>query len=252
MDYSAYTLKKQYEKACKEQRIKNLKRLREEIAKLSQTEFCKQTGFQKSNLSKLENGDRDLSLFNIQVYKTYFLEKYDLNISTDYLLGYTNVISNESMDISNDLGISGDSISKLKKYTSIQGKIVDKLLSTGAMDKIIDSYIYLNLRFFHKVKIEDTIFGERQASDDESDNFHFFQSTEMLKTALNIINSDKELSDEFSNTHAKEKGIEFWKTVVNTMTEQKGIDEVVSILSQSENAPKYVIDYAKSIQKDKK
>ena len=90
MAYNADTLKKQYQNNYQIQRIANLIELREKIAKLSLTEFSKQIGIQKSNLSSIENGDRDLSLFNIQAYKTFFHEKYTLEISTDYLLGYSN------------------------------------------------------------------------------------------------------------------------------------------------------------------
>ena len=134
MTYNANTLKKQYEEACSKQRRKNLIELREKVAKLSQTEFSRQTGIQKSNLSNLENGDRDLSLFNIQVYKTYFLEKYNLNVSTDYLLGYTSAISNTDMDISNDLGLSGNSIEVLKYWNNLKKNPKKFSISYGATD----------------------------------------------------------------------------------------------------------------------
>lgn len=97
MPYNADSLKKTYEAHYKKQRIANLIELREEIANLSLTDFSKQIGIQKSNLSSLEKGDRDLSLFNIQAYKTFFREKYNLDISADYLLGYSkNKYANEN------------------------------------------------------------------------------------------------------------------------------------------------------------
>lgn len=134
MPYSADTLKKQYEKACLEQRKKNLVRLRRDIAGLSQTEFSKQTGILKPNLSCLESGDRDMSLFNIQVYKAYFLENYKLNVSTDYLLGYTSVIENTSMNISTDLGLSGKSIEILKIWNEYKKNPMEGVLSYGVAD----------------------------------------------------------------------------------------------------------------------
>lgn len=117
MSYNADTLKKAYQNKYSEQRKKNLIGLRENIAHMTLTEFSKQTGIQKSNLSALENGDRDLSLFNIQVYKTFFAQKYNLDISTDYLLGYSNnkyADENYQM-ITRITGLTDESINTLKK-----------------------------------------------------------------------------------------------------------------------------------------
>mgnify|MGYP000294146427 CR=1 FL=1 len=120
MSYSADALKKAYQSNYSKQRKKNLIDLREGIAKMSLTEFSKQTGIQKSNLSALENGDRELSLFNIQVYKTFFSDRYDLDISTDYLLGYSrNKYADENYQmISKVTGLSDSSIDCLKLIKS--------------------------------------------------------------------------------------------------------------------------------------
>lgn len=120
MSYSADALKKAYQSKYSEQRKKNLIDLREGIAKMSLTEFSKQTGIQKSNLSALENGDRELSLFNIQVYKTFFSNRYDLDISTDYLLGYSrNKYADENYQmISKVTGLNDSSIDCLKLINS--------------------------------------------------------------------------------------------------------------------------------------
>lgn len=121
MPYNADSLKKTYEAHYKKQRIANLIELREEIANLSLTDFSKQIGIQKSNLSSLEKGDRDLSLFNIQAYKTFFREKYNLDISADYLLGYSkNKYANENYQmISRVTGLSDKSIDCLKYLQTV-------------------------------------------------------------------------------------------------------------------------------------
>lgn len=121
MPYNADSLKKTYEAYYKKQRIANLIELREEIANLSLTDFSKQIGIQKSNLSSLEKGDRDLSLFNIQAYKTFFREKYNLDISADYLLGYSkNKYANENYQmISRVTGLSDKSIDCLKYLQTV-------------------------------------------------------------------------------------------------------------------------------------
>lgn len=125
MEYSADSLKKRYEAEYKEQRKKNLIELREEVAQLTLSDFSKQIGIQKSNLSNLEHGDRDLSLFHIQAYKTYFKEKHDLNISADYLLGYSqNKYSNEDYQmISRVTGLNDSAIDCLKYLQSEQTRV---------------------------------------------------------------------------------------------------------------------------------
>ena len=130
MSYNANTLKKAYQNKYSEQRKKNLIGLRENIAHMTLTEFSKQTGIQKSNLSALENGDRDLSLFNIQVYKTFFSQRYNLDISTDYLLGYSNnkyADENYQM-ITRTTGLTDESINTLKEIHN--GNMADILSDT--------------------------------------------------------------------------------------------------------------------------
>lgn len=112
--YSADQLKKEYEKKYREQRIKNLVKLRENVAGLSQTEFSKRIGIQKSNLSVIENGERDLSLFNIQAYIKYFAENHNINLSADYLLGYATSFENNTENLCNEIGLSEGSIWILK------------------------------------------------------------------------------------------------------------------------------------------
>lgn len=114
MNYSANSLKNQYEKDCLKCRTENLVRLREKIAGMTQTQFSEKIGIQKTNLNSLEKGSRDMSLFNIQAYKTFFRENFGIDISVDYLLGYTSVMENRSMNISNELGLTGESIEMLK------------------------------------------------------------------------------------------------------------------------------------------
>lgn len=175
MGYNADTLKKRYQKDCLEQRKENLLRLREEIAGLSPTEFSNQIGIQKTNLSSLEHGDRDLSLFNIQAYKTYFLENHSLNISVDYLLGYTSVIENGNLSVSNDLGLRGKSIEVLKSWKKFKDAPKHFVVSYGSSDLdtlnlLLEDYytlqtkarekgLYANFSIFHY--IGNYIFSER-------------------------------------------------------------------------------------------
>lgn len=155
MSYSADTLKRHYQNNYKKQRISNLVELREKTAKLSLTEFSKQIGIQKSNLSSLENGDRDLSLFNIQAYKTFFHEKYNLDISTDYLLGYSNnKYANENYQmISKITGLTDNSIDCLKslqQYGKMTHgiKVLNNLMKNEQLFKYLLAQIGIVLDLF--------------------------------------------------------------------------------------------------------
>lgn len=138
MDYSANSLKNQYEKDCLKCRTENLIRLREKIAEMTQTQFSEKIGIQKTNLNSLEKGSRDMSLFNIQAYKTFFKENYGIDVSVDYLLGYTSVMENRSMNISNDLGLSGDSIEMLKILINFKSKYNDFIPALGTDIDVIN------------------------------------------------------------------------------------------------------------------
>lgn len=113
MKYSSEQSKNDYKKYIP-QRKENLIRLREKIANMNQAAFAKDIDITAKDISNIENGEKNLSLFHIQAYRKYFMENYNLDVSVDYLLGYTNVMENRSMNISNELGLTGESIEMLK------------------------------------------------------------------------------------------------------------------------------------------
>lgn len=113
MNYSSDQSKKDYKKYIPQRKV-NLIRLREKFARLNQAAFANEIGLTPKDVSCIENGERNLSLFHIQAYRKYFKENYSLNVSADYLLGYTSVIENCSMDVSNELGLTGEAIEMLK------------------------------------------------------------------------------------------------------------------------------------------
>lgn len=171
MLYNADALKRQYRKECLEQRNKNLKKLREEIAKMSSTKFSDQIGMKTSNLSRLENGDANLSLPNIHAYKTYFKENFDLNVSTDFLMGYTDVIENQKMDIAKDLGLSDDSISVLKKMSIECHDTLNKLTSENGLFELLltELWLYAHNSTFTNISIKNLITESVENITDERD-----------------------------------------------------------------------------------
>lgn len=129
MAYSSDGMKKEYEKQCREQRKLNLIKLRGEIAKMTQAEFQKTIGFTKNDLSMLENGDKTLSLFHIHAYKTYFLEHHSINVSVDFLMGYTDILENQVLNIGKETGLSNDAIEMLKTF--VRRKNISKDIMPG-------------------------------------------------------------------------------------------------------------------------
>lgn len=121
MKYSSEQSKNDYKKYIP-QRKANLIRLREKIANMNQAAFAKDIDITAKDISNIENGEKNLSLFHIQAYRKYFMENYNLDVSVDYLLGYTNVMENRSMNISNELGLTGESIEMLKLMNDKKNK----------------------------------------------------------------------------------------------------------------------------------
>lgn len=187
MSYNADTLKKAYQNKYSEQRKKNLIGLRENIAHMTLTEFSKQTGIQKSNLSALENGDRDLSLFNIQVYKTFFAQKYNLDISTDYLLGYSNnkyADENYQM-ITRITGLTDESIDCLKtlKFDDDKLKLLNLLI--GNYELFSELLQNLDVMFFQKKTMESNIYDPSFAS-----IYAYMRITNILSKYGEVIDSE--------------------------------------------------------------
>lgn len=118
MSYSSDALKKEYHNKTDSLRKSNLKKLREEISCLSLTDFGKAIGITKNDICMLENGDKTLSLFHIQAYKKYFLERHGIDLSVDFLMGYTDIKENNNAKFQSRIGLSADSIKSLQKMKS--------------------------------------------------------------------------------------------------------------------------------------
>lgn len=125
MAYTSDALKKEYKKETNTQRKKNLRKIREDIAKLSLSDFAKETGITKNDLSMLENGDKLLSLFHIQAYKKFFLENHKINLSVDFIMGFTDIMENNNLNYQKQIGLSSDAIETLQKLRKSHGKLLD-------------------------------------------------------------------------------------------------------------------------------
>lgn len=173
-----------------------------------------------------------------------------LNCDLDYF--FTDMIAptHDINFISNATGLSDISIDKLHKYTSLDCDIVDKFLSTGAMDKIIDAYIYRNSQYFQKIEIVDSICGKRNASDKENSDFHYFQSVEMIKDAINTISNDYELFMKLNKNHSEVSAEKMWKIAIDMEIRNIGIDATLTNLNKDKAViPTYIFDYVYSLKK---
>lgn len=120
MNYSADTLKKEYKKNTDVLRAGNLRNLRENIAKLSLSDFSRQTGMTKNDISHLENGEKTLSLTHMLTYKKYFSENHRINLSMDYLMGFTDIIENNNINYQKEIGLSDRSLKTLIEINKLE------------------------------------------------------------------------------------------------------------------------------------
>lgn len=108
-------LKQEYKKETEKTRTKNLKKIREEVSGLSLSEFAKITGMTKNDVSCYESGSKTLSLFATLAYKKYFFEYHNINLSSDFLMGFTDIMENDGMDFQKKIGLSDKSMEIIKR-----------------------------------------------------------------------------------------------------------------------------------------
>lgn len=148
--YRQIKMRDNYRKQYSSQRNKNLVHLRFDIAKMNLSEFANRIGIVKSNLSEIEDGKRDLSIGNIHSYRTYFKDKHNLIVSTDYLLGYTDIIENKSVEIEDDLKLTGKSFYFIRDMADKQKNIFNKVVENCSVDHIINALILCYCNEFDK------------------------------------------------------------------------------------------------------
>lgn len=215
--------------------------------KMTQDELSQIIGIDRNRIQQLETSPKAIPKHEeLKAYCDYF------NTTSDYLLGLCNTKPKDEdiAMISKSTGLSDISIDRLKGYTKLQKDIVDKLLSTKAMDKIIDAYIYRNLQYLQKVEITDSICGKIPLSDKENSDYHLFQSVEYLKEAINIISNDKDLFLELTEKHGELAKERIFKFAVDMEITNIGIDATIKHLKENEkHVPDYIFDYIRELQK---
>lgn len=215
------------------------------IKKMTQDELSSVLNIERSRIQALEKSPKVIPKYEeLKAYCDYF------QTTSDYLLGITTAkpIDENINMISRTTGLSDASINKLKNCTDLQRNIIDKLLSSNAIDKIVSSYICKNSQFFQTIEIVDNIYGRRTASDEETKNFHLFQSVELLKDALNILNDDMELFYKLNHSHTETQNVHLIKMLVNEQIEHLGTQKAIdNIKRYKKNIPKEVLDYIEEI-----
>ncbi len=189
--YSSDQIKKTYSAQCSKQRISNLIKLRKEIAHKTQAEFIKETGFTKNDISTLESGDKNLSLYHIHAYKTYFIENFNLDVSVDFLMGYTDVMENQTMNIANDLGLSADTITVLKNLSEIKRDVLHRLCAENNLLELLlgELWLYANTSTFADIQINEHITGTKKHITDkrEVDAILRFKAVDSFDMILRFI-----------------------------------------------------------------
>ena len=192
-------------------------------------------------IRKIETDKRNVSIYELQGYCEVF------NTTSDYLLGFTNTSSTneDTKMVSSATGLSDKSLSELKHYSKFQHVFIDKLISSKALLEIIDSYIYRNSYFFHKIEIIDEFVGKTVLSNDENSQYHHYRSEQLLKNAFNILDNDMELFSLLNKSHSNE----MWQKAIDWNINIKGLDAVFSdIKQQKDTIPKEIIDYVYALK----
>lgn len=118
MAYNSYEIKKEYDEITNKQRGENLTKLRKMYYD-TQLEFAQKIGFTTKDTSSLENGAKHLSLFHIHAYKKFFYEEHGLDVSVDYLMGYTPIMRNISSDLPSEFGLSPEALETIKQLNLV-------------------------------------------------------------------------------------------------------------------------------------
>lgn len=168
--YLQSEMSKNYRDNCGTQRRKNLIHLRQDVAGMSLTAFAADIGIAKGNVSSIESCDRDLSVGNIQSYKTYFKEYHDLDVSADYLMGYTDIIQNKSASIAKDLRLSDEALSFLVSMDDYHNDLFNRLAADGLLDHIMNAlWLYAYNCSHIQISIKNYIFDDVEVIDDPLD-----------------------------------------------------------------------------------
>lgn len=109
-------------------------------AKLTQQEFANEIGISVAALSYYEKGKRSPDIIFLSKVCDYF------NVSTEYLLGYTNSLITENVEISKMLGLSDKAINNIRRYIehSDEGSFED-YANNDILNKILESEDFYNV-----------------------------------------------------------------------------------------------------------
>lgn len=180
--------------------------------------------------------------FLIEGYSKYF------NVTSDFLLGLreTKSVDENIAMINKVTGLDENAINTLKNCTPLYISVINKLLSSDAIDKLIHAYTYNKVHYFQQIQIVDKVIGVTTLNDQENINYHKYQSIEYLKELLEILSEDYELFEKLCDNHK----IETWKRYIDYGIEALGEKANLNNFLIHNNVPNEVKEYIKSkIQK---
>lgn len=83
------------DKSKMKQSAENLRMLRKDIAHMNQHQLSVAIKIPASNISIYENGTRAISLGAADKYIEFFKKEYEIDVSLDFLFGYSNMITRD-------------------------------------------------------------------------------------------------------------------------------------------------------------
>lgn len=168
--YLQSSMSKDYQKKYGDQRKKNLVYLREQVANMSLSRFAADIGIAKGNISGIENCERNLSAGNIQSYKKYFSEKHNLEVSVDFILGYTDIVENKSASLAEDLGLTKESLDFIIDMSEEKKELFNRLCSSGIANHVLNVFfLYAYGCSYNEITIKHNNTGSVETISDPSE-----------------------------------------------------------------------------------
>lgn len=206
---------------------------------MTQDELAEKLNITRNRIQQLETSPAVIPKdYELKAYCEYF------NTTSDYLLDLrsTKPVDENIAMINKITGLDENAINTLKNCTPFYHSIINKLLSSNAIDKLVCAYIYSKSYLFQDIQVADKVIGLTTLSEQENINYHKYQSVEFLKELLEILNNDYELFEKLCDNHK----LEAWKRVIDIGIEAMGEKANIDNFLTNDNVPNEIKEYAKS------
>lgn len=205
----------------------------------------------RNKINRIENGTQAPTADDLILYSKTF------NVSTDYLLGISAIPSvDENLQmIGNTTGLSDKSINILKEMSEIDRVVVNALIERG--DILLLRYAIENFYRQSHQKIKIVGIGNKELSNEESDNIFQFLSNKFINDIFSHLIHDRTITNYFMQNsineyyNALEKAIEENNSLYEQTDERKNFINQVKINIENLKQKNIDTDYYNSFTNNK-